>query len=86
MPVTTLQDSTADRPFTVDRSLLIQRLREVLPAQALLFEEEDLRPYDCDGLTAFRQLPLLVALPEDEAQVQAILRICHELRAPVVAR
>lgn len=66
--------TTAERPFTVDRSLLIRRLREVLPAQALLFEEEDLRPYDCDGLTAFRQLPLLVALPEDEVQVQAILR------------
>jgi len=86
MSATTLQSTTADRPFTVDRSLLIRRLREVLPAQALLFEEEDLRPYDCDGLTAFRQLPLLVALPEDEVQVQAILRICHELRAPVVAR
>jgi hypothetical protein len=61
IPATTSQSTTADRPFSVDRSLLIRRLREVLPAQALLFEEEDLRPYDCDGLTAYRQLPLLVA-------------------------
>jgi glycolate oxidase len=43
---------------------LIRRLREVLPVQALLAEEEEMRPYDCDGLTAYRQLPLLVALPE----------------------
>jgi glycolate oxidase len=61
-------------------------LREVLPAQALLVEEEEMRPYDCDGLTAYRQLPLLVALPEDEAQAQAILKVCHELKVPVVAR
>lgn len=81
-----LQSTVADRRFAVDRQGLIRRLREVLPAPALLVEEEDMRPYDCDGLTAYRQLPLIVALPEDEAQVQAILAICHELRAPVVAR
>ncbi len=81
-----LQSTVADRRFAVDRQGLIRRLREVLPTPALLVEEEDMRPYDCDGLTAYRQLPLIVALPEDEAQVQAILAICHELRAPVVAR
>ncbi|MBL8424474.1 MAG: FAD-binding protein [Candidatus Accumulibacter phosphatis] len=81
-----LQSTVADRRFAVDRQGLIRRLREVLPMPALLVEEEDMRPYDCDGLTAYRQLPLIVALPEDEAQVQAILAICHELRAPVVAR
>ena len=81
-----VQSTVADRRFAVDRQGLIRRLREVLPAPALLVEEEDMRPYDCDGLTAYRQLPLIVALPEDEAQVQAILAICHELRAPVVAR
>jgi glycolate oxidase len=52
----------------------------VLPAQALLVEEEEMRPYDCDGLTAYRQLPLIVALPADEAQAQAILKVCYELR------
>jgi len=81
-----LQSTVADRRFAVDRQGLIRRLREVLPKPALLVEEEDMRPYDCDGLTAYRQLPLIVALPEDEAQVQAILAICYELRAPVVAR
>ncbi len=75
-----------DQRFKVDRAVLISRLRAVLPAHALLADEEEMRPYDCDGLTAYRHLPLLVALPEDEAQTQAVLRICHALHAPVVAR
>ncbi|MCP5248090.1 MAG: FAD-binding protein [Candidatus Accumulibacter sp.] len=78
--------TAADRRLTLDRQALIRRLCEVLPAAALLAEEEEMRPYDCDGLTAYRQLPLLVALPENEAQAQAILRVCYELRVPVVAR
>jgi glycolate oxidase len=81
-----MEDTIADRRFTFDRSKLIRRLREVLPAPALLVEEEEMRPYDCDGLTAYRQLPLLVALPEDEAQAQAILKVCHQLQVPVVPR
>ena len=82
----TLEGAIVERRFAVDRPTLIRSLRAVLPTQSLLAEEEDMRPYDCDGLTAYRQLPLLVALPEDEAQVQAILRICHQMKAPVVPR
>ena len=52
-----IESSVADRRFPVDRQALVNRLREVLPAQALLVEEEAMRPYDCDGLTAYRQLP-----------------------------
>ena len=81
-----MEDTIADRRFSIDRATLIRRLREVLPVQALLAEEEEMRPYDCDGLTAYRQLPLLVALPEDEAQAQAVLRVCHQLQVPVVPR
>ncbi len=47
---------------------------------------EDTRPYECDGLTAYRQLPMLVALPETEVQVQQVLRTCHALGVPVVPR
>ena len=65
---------------------LLKRLREILPAEAILSEREDLNPYESDGLTAFRQLPLLVVLPETEAQVQQILRLCHAEAVPVVAR
>jgi glycolate oxidase len=61
-------------------------LREFLPARAVLWEEEDTRPYECDGLTAYRQLPMVVALPETEEQVQRILQACARLEAPVVPR
>ena len=61
-------------------------LQPLLPAHALLWRSEDTVPYECDGLTAYREQPLLVALPETEAQVAAVLRACHELKVPVVAR
>jgi len=61
-------------------------LRDVLPAEAVLYREEDTVAYECDGLTAYRQLPLLVAMPESEAQVAGVLRICHAMGVPVVAR
>ena len=57
-----------------------------MPAHALLWNAEDTTPYECDGLTAYRQRPLVVALPEDEVQVQAVLKTCHALGVPVVAR
>ena len=57
-----------------------------MPRHALLWNPEDTTPYECDGLTAYRQRPLVVALPETEAQVQAVLRTCHALGVPVVAR
>ncbi|MEJ2060704.1 MAG: FAD-linked oxidase C-terminal domain-containing protein [Gammaproteobacteria bacterium] len=68
------------------RAALLARLREILPAPAILTEAEDLRPYECDGLAAYRQVPMAVALPEDIGQVEAILRACHELEVPVIAR
>jgi glycolate oxidase len=58
----------------------------LLPAHALLWHNEDTAPYECDGLTAYRERPLAVALPETEAQVAALLRECHRLQVPVVAR
>ena len=68
------------------KSLIIQGLLAVLPAHALLWQPEDTTPYECDGLTAYRQRPFAVALPETEAQVQAVLKTCHALGVPVVAR
>jgi glycolate oxidase len=65
---------------------VVAALAALLPAHALLWHREDTIPYECDGLTAYREQPLVVALPETEAQVAAILRECHRLNVPVVAR
>jgi glycolate oxidase len=65
---------------------VVRALQPLLPADALLWHAESTTPYECDGLTAYRQRPLAVALPETEAQVQAVLRACHEIGVPVVAR
>lgn len=70
----------------VDRAALLAALAAILPPDALLCEQEDLKPYECDGLSAYRRLPLAVALPDSEAQVMAILKACHRLGVPVVAR
>ncbi|HET7061949.1 MAG TPA: FAD-linked oxidase C-terminal domain-containing protein [Nitrosospira sp.] len=65
---------------------LAARLRDFLPPEAVLQEVEDLKPYECDGLSAYRRIPLLVALPSTEEEVARVLRVCHSLKVPVVAR
>jgi glycolate oxidase len=65
---------------------VVNALKAVLPAHALLWRREDTVPYECDGLTAYREQPLVVALPESDEQVAAALRTCHRLKVPVVAR
>jgi len=84
-PAAALADAAA--PSRAARQAqVLAALRPLLPAHALLYRQEDTVPYECDGLTAYRQLPLLVALPETEAQVAAVLKACHALAVPVVAR
>ena len=65
---------------------VVQALSRVVPPHSLLWHSEDTTPYECDGLTAYRQRPLVVCLPETETQVQAVLKVCHQLQVPVVAR
>jgi glycolate oxidase len=65
---------------------VVAALSAALPAHALLWQSEDTTPYECDGLTAYRQRPLVVALPETEPQAAAVLKTCHALGVPVVAR
>ena len=66
--------------------MVIDRLRRLLPADAILSSAEELKPYECDALTLYRQTPLAVALPADETQVSAVLKTCHEAGVPVIAR
>jgi len=65
---------------------VVSGLRAVLPEASVLFNEEDTRPYECDGLSAYRQLPMVVVLPENEAQVVAVLKVCHRLKVQIVPR
>ena len=65
---------------------LLPALQALLPKHAILWHAEDTVPYECDGLTAYRQRPLCVVLPETEAQVAGVLKLCHRLHVPVVAR
>lgn len=70
----------------VQKKDLIRDLRDFLPDSAILSDTEELKPYECDGLAAFRCVPWLVLLPDSIDQIQAILRLCHRLGVPVVAR
>lgn len=65
---------------------VVQALSAVVPQHALLWHSEDTTPYECDGLTAYRERPLVVCLPETYEQVAAVLKTCHALQVPVVAR
>ncbi|MGH8287805.1 MAG: FAD-linked oxidase C-terminal domain-containing protein [Steroidobacteraceae bacterium] len=65
---------------------VIERLRRELPSGEILSSVEELKPYECDALTLYRQTPLAVALPAAEAEVLVVLRICHEAGVPVIAR
>lgn len=69
-----------------DRAELVRQLLNIVPAEGVLHHPEDLRPYECDGLSAYRVVPLVVVLPQTIEQVQAVLKLCHQQSLPVVAR
>jgi glycolate oxidase len=74
-------------PVDFDRQRKVAAaLRAFMPESAVLVAREDVQPYECDGLSAYRQVPMVVALPADEEQVRRILEVCHGMRVPVVAR
>jgi glycolate oxidase len=78
--------ATAITARTPDPGALAGVFRSFLPSGSVLIDPEDLRPYECDGLSAYRRLPMLVLLPDSVEQVQRILRTCSEREVPVVAR
>ena len=71
---------------TISKPKLLEYFRSILPSDAILHEVEDLHPYECDGLSAYRQLPMIVVLPSTIEQVQRIIKLCYEHNVPVVAR
>jgi len=70
----------------VIKQTLLPALMDILPAESILSKAEDLHPYECDGLSAYRQTPLLVVLPDSIDQVQQIMRLCHQHKVAVIAR
>ncbi len=71
---------------TVDKSEFLRLLSRFLKTENILSAPEAMRPYDCDGMSAYQVLPWLVALPETVEQAEAVLRLCHQQGVPIVAR
>ena len=69
-----------------DPAQVLEQLQSFLPAECLISDREGLTPYECDGLTAIRELPWLVILPETEAQVCQVMAVCAEHGVPLVPR
>jgi glycolate oxidase len=76
----------SNSPISALRETLAGKLRRVVEGPYVLSSDSELGPYECDGLAAYRVVPLLVVLPGDIAEVQAVLRICHAEGVIVVAR
>jgi glycolate oxidase len=68
------------------RRQLIEGLKPLLDPQYILATEEQLKPFECDGLSVYRELPLVAVLPGSTAEVQAIIILCHDLNVPLVTR
>ena len=83
-PATSLQRNLLQKSEL--QAHVVHALEAHLPSYSLLWNAEDTIPFECDGLTAYRARPLVVALPETYAQVQAVLKTCHAMDVPVVAR
>ena len=75
-----------DKTVLSRRAEIIAALRSIVPGEGVIAEEEELRAYECDGLTAYRQLPMIVVLPETTAQVSEILNYCHGEGIKIVPR
>jgi len=75
-----------DRDVLSKRTEIIAALRRIVPGEGVIAEEEELRAYECDGLTAYRQLPMIVVLPESKQQVSDILKYCHGRGVKIVPR
>ena len=81
-----MQMPKPDSEVLARRGELVEALRGLLSAESVIADADALRVYECDGLTAYRQLPMIVVLPETTEQVAQILRMCHERAVKVVPR
>jgi len=70
----------------MNQQQLLEKLATFLPDHSILHKNEDMQPYECDGLSIHKQLPRLVLLPDNLSQLQKIMRLAHENKIPVIAR
>src|SRR5258706_11013362 len=75
-----------DQAVLARRERIVAALRQIVPGEGVIATEREMRPYECDGLTAYRQLPMVVVLPETTAQVSSILQYCYAEGIKVVPR
>src|ERR1700746_2241545 len=75
-----------DAPVLARREAIVRALRRIVPREGVIASEHAMRPYESDGLTAYRQLPMVVVLPETTRQVSRLLRYCHDEGIKVVPR
>lgn len=75
-----------DPAILAKKSQLVERLNAVLPADAVIHAEREIKAYECDALTAYRCPPLCAVLPGSTQEVAEVLKICHEMDVPVVPR
>jgi glycolate oxidase len=81
-----LRMPTPDAAIIARRAEIANDLRKLVPAENVILEENERRVYESDGLTAYRELPLIVVLPEDTAQVAAVLKYCRANNVKIVPR
>jgi len=68
------------------RDEIIRAMQNIVSDEGVIVDEDELKAYDCDGLMAYRQMPLIVVLPETTAEVSKVLKYCHENNVKIVPR
>ena len=79
-----MQMPPLDPAILARRSEIVAALRAIVPGEGVIDDLDGMRPYECDALSAYRQMPLVVVLPENVAQVSAILKYCQDSGVKVV--
>src|SRR3974390_1960394 len=82
----TLRMPEPDQAVLARRARIVSTLRQLVPGEGVIAAEHEMKPFESDGLTAYRQMPMVVVLPEPTAQGAKVLRYCHEQGVKVVPR
>jgi glycolate oxidase len=75
-----------DDDIIAKRKKIISAMQVIVPGEGVITDEDELRAFDCDGLSAYKQLPMIVVLPENTEQVSRVLKYCHENKVKIVPR